>query len=100
LTVAVTSCVLVWSSVTGPVGDKVTEMAGLIVMLRVPVVAVLPSESVTFTVNVDVPDAVGGPALISPLAAPKVSDAGNVPDAIVKVYPVPDPPDAENAKAV
>jgi hypothetical protein len=100
VTVAVTNWVLVWSSVSGPVGDKVTEIAALIVMLRLPVVAVKPCESVALTVNVEVPAAVGGPALISPVAAPKVSAAGSEPDAMVKLYPDPEPPDAENAKAV
>ena len=82
----------------GPVGDKVTESAALMVMLRLAVVAVLATESVTLTVNVDVPAAVGGPALICPVAAPNVSDVGSEPEAIVKVYPVPEPPDAVNGK--
>ena len=85
LTVAVTDCVLVWSSVTGPVGDNDTEIAALIVMLRLPVVAVLLTESVTFTVKVNVPAAVGGPALIAPVAAPKVKGPGSEPEAIAKL---------------
>ena len=99
-TVAVTNWDLVSSSVSGPAGDKVTEIAALMVMLRLPVVAVKPCESVTLTVNVEVPAAVGGPALISPVAAPRVSAAGSDPDAMLKPYPDPEPPDAENAKAV
>ena len=81
-TVAVSNWVLPWSSVTGPVGAKVTERAALIVMLRLPVVAVKPCESVTLTVNVEVPAAVGGPLLISPVEAPRVSGAGRLPEAI------------------
>jgi hypothetical protein len=98
-TVAVTSCVFPWSRVTGPVGDNVTVMAGLIVMLREPVVAVNPRESVTLTVKVKVPAAVGGPALINPVDAPRVRGPGNAPEATVKEYPVPEPPLAVNAGA-
>ena len=50
-----------------------------------PVVAVKPRESVTFTVNVYVPAVVGGPALINPVPEPSVSAAGNAPEAIVKL---------------
>ena len=52
LTVAVTSFVSPWSRVTGLLGDNATLIAALIVILRLPVVAVKPSESVTLTVNV------------------------------------------------
>jgi hypothetical protein len=67
------------------VGDNVTEIAALIVMLRVPVVAVLPTESVTLAVKVNVPEAVGGPALRAPVAAPMVKGFGSTPEAIAKV---------------
>jgi hypothetical protein len=49
VTVAVTNCVLPWSSVTGPVGENPTVIAGLIVTLSPVVVAVLPTESVNLT---------------------------------------------------
>ena len=83
LTVAVTNCVLLWSSVTGLAGDRPTVIATLMVMLRFPVVAVKPSESVTLTLNVKGPAVVGGPALISPVVAPNVNPPGSAPDAIV-----------------
>jgi hypothetical protein len=67
------------------VGDKVTEIAGLIVMLRLPVEAVLATESVTLTVKVNVPAAVGGPALRAPVAAPTVKGLGSEPEASAKV---------------
>src|ERR1700691_227880 len=71
---------------------------GSIVMLRLAVVAVLLSESVTFTVNVDVPAAVGAALAIVPFA-PKVRGFGNAPDASVNVKPVPEPPLAVNVSA-
>ena len=65
------------------------------VMLRLPVVAVLPSESVTFTVNVVVPAAVGEALAMVPLA-PRVKGFGSEPEASMNVYPVPEPPEAVN----
>ena len=56
----------------------------LIVMLSVPVVAVFPSESVTFTVNVEVPAAVGAALAIVP-PAPNVRGFGSDPEASVYV---------------
>ena len=56
----------------------------LMVMLNVPVVAVLPSESVTFTVNVDVPANVGTTLAIVP-PAPNVIGFGSEPDASANV---------------
>ena len=53
---------------------------GSIVMLRLAVVAVLLSESVTFTVNVEVPVAVGTALAIVPFA-PKVRGFGKDPEA-------------------
>ena len=58
-------------------------MAGSMVRLRLLVVAVKPWESVTLTVNVNVPDAVGVALAIVPFV-PSVKGAGSVPDA--KVY--------------
>ena len=59
-------------------GGVITSV-GSIVMLRLAVVAVLLSESVTFTVNVEVPLAVGTPLAIVPFA-PKLSGFGKDPD--------------------
>ena len=56
----------------------------MIVILSVPVVAVLLSESVTFTVNVDVPANVGTALAIVPFA-PRVRGFGSAPDASVNV---------------
>ena len=54
------------------------------VMLRLPLVAVKPSESVTFAVNVNVPAAVGVALAIVPFA-PKVRGFGSDPDASANV---------------
>ena len=81
----------------GKVGGVITSDK-LIVMLSVPVVAVFPSESVTFTVNVEVPAAVGAALAIVPFV-PKVRGFGSDPDAIVNVKPVPEPPLAVNVSA-
>ena len=83
-----------------PVGKLggVIVSAPLMVMLRVPVVAVLPSESVTLTANVDVPVAVGTALEIVPLV-PRVIGFGSEPDASVNVKPVPEPPLAVNVFA-
>jgi len=61
-------------------------------MLWLLEVAVLETESVTFTVKLNVPEAVGVP-LIIPVLAPKVKGAIE-PEASAKLYPAPDPPDA------
>ena len=53
-------------------------------MLRLPLVTVSPKESVTFTVNVDVPAVVGAALAMVPLV-PKLKGFGNVPDASVNV---------------
>lgn len=74
-----------WSRVTGPVGENVTLIAALMVMLRLAVVAVKPNESVSLTVNVDIPAVVGGPALINPVPAPNVKPGGSDPVATVKL---------------
>ena len=58
-------------------GGVITRL-GSITRLRLPVVAVLPSESVTFTVNVDVPATVGVALLIVPLP-PSDNGFGSVP---------------------
>lgn len=71
---------------------------GFTVMLRVPVVVVKPSESVTFTVKVKVPDAVGVALAIIPLA-PRDNGLGSVPEASVNVYPLPEPPEAVKVSA-
>ena len=49
--VAVISCVVFWSMVNGLVGENVTLIAGLIEMLSPVVVAALPTESTSLTVN-------------------------------------------------
>lgn len=49
--VAVISCVVFWSIANGLEGEKVTLIGGLIVMLRPLVVAALPTESISLTVN-------------------------------------------------
>ena len=54
----------------------------MIVMLRLLVVDEYPSESVTFTVKVEVPAVVGVPLAIVPLA-PRVTGVGSVPEASV-----------------
>ena len=84
-TVAVINCVVPWSIDFGLLGDNVTEIAAVIVIEREPVVAVKPRESVTFTVNVNVLATVGGPALINPVEAPKLSDVGREPEATEKL---------------
>jgi hypothetical protein len=60
----------------------VTDSDALIVMLRLAVF-VLPCESVTFTVKVAVPLAVGVP-LITPVAD-KPNPAGRLPEALAQV---------------
>ena len=57
---------------------------GSITILRLPLVAVLLSESVTFTVNVNVPETVGVALAIVPFA-PSVRGVGSEPDASVNV---------------
>ena len=64
-------------------GGVITR-AGSMVMLRLVDVAVLPSESVTFTVNVEVPAVVGVPLAMVPLA-PRVKGVGREPEASVNV---------------
>jgi hypothetical protein len=69
--------------VNGLVGEKVTLIAGLMVMLRLLEAAVLPTESTSFTVNEYVPAAVGGPAVIevlAPEAELKPKPAGRLPE--------------------
>ena len=104
LTVAVINCVVFWSIAKGSAGDKVTLIGGLIVMLRPVVVAVLPTESVSLTVNGNVPAAVGGPAVIdvlAPAAELRLNPVGRgFPATIDHVYPVPDPPLAVNVSVV
>ena len=56
--------------------------------------AVAPEESVTVTVKLKVPAAVGVPAKIPPLA--RVRPTGRVPADIVQAYPAPVPPVAVN----
>jgi hypothetical protein len=60
------------------------DVPGFTVMLRVPVVAVKPSESVTFTVKLNVPDVVGVALAIVPVV-PRLNGLGSVPEASVKV---------------
>ena len=69
-----------------PVGKDggVIVSAPLMVMLRLLLVVVKPSESVTFTVNVEVPAAVGTPLAIVPLA-PRVKGFGSALEASVNV---------------
>ena len=67
-------------------------------MLWLVLVAVSPCESVTFTVNVDVPAAVGVALAMVPLV-PSVRGLGNDPVATVNVYPLPEPPEAVNVSA-
>ncbi len=96
LTVAVINCVVFWSIAKGCVGDRVMLIGGLIVMLRPLVVAVLPTESVSFTANGYVPATVGGPAVIDvlvPAAKLRASPVGRgLPATIDQEYPVPEPP--------
>ena len=63
----------------GKVGAVIAR-APLTVSVRLPVAAEKPSESVTFTVNVEVPATVGVP-LITPVAGLSVKGAGNAPEA-------------------
>ena len=49
--VAVISWLVFWSMANGLVGENVTLIAGLIAILRVLVEAVLPTESVSLTLN-------------------------------------------------
>jgi hypothetical protein len=67
-------------------------------MLRVPVVAVSPRESVTLIANCRLPVAVGVP-LMTPVLDPIVS-GDNEPLATVNVKPVPEPPTAMKAGEV
>ena len=69
----------------------------LIVIVWVPLVAVFPCESVTFTVKVSVPALVGVPLITPPLD--KLSGVIE-PVANANVYPLPDPPLAVYAGAV
>jgi hypothetical protein len=70
------------------------------VMLRFPVVAVKLSESVTFTAKVKGPAVVGfGLFVIAPVLEFKVNPFGSAPEAIVKAYPVKEPPLAVNGEA-
>ena len=64
LTVAVINCVVFWSIEKGCAGARLTLIGGLIVMLSPLVVAVLPTESVSLTLNGYVPATVGGPAVM------------------------------------
>jgi hypothetical protein len=57
-------------------------------------VAVAPEESVTSTVKLKVPAAVGVPARIPPVA--RVRPPGNAPADTVQAYPAPVPPVAVN----
>ena len=67
----------------GLTGPSETVIAGLIVMLWLLVVTVLATESVTFTVNCNVPADIGVPVII-PLPAPKTNGAIE-PEASAKV---------------
>ena len=81
-----------------------TPIGGLIVMLRPAVVAVLPTESVSLTLNGYVPAAVGGPAVIEvvvPEAELRFNPVGRgLPATTDHVYPEPDPPLAVNVTVV
>jgi hypothetical protein len=103
-TVAVINCEVFWSIENGCAGEKVTLMAGLIVMLRPLVVAEFPTESVSLTENGNVPDADGGPAVIEVLAPDaelRLNPVGNgFPTTTDHVYPLPDPPLAVNVSDV
>ena len=79
-------------------------IGGLIVMLRPLVEAVLPTESISLTVNGNVPAAVGGPAVIdvlAPAAKLRFKPVGRgLPATTDQVYPAPDPPLALNVSVV
>ena len=68
----------------------------LMVMVKLAVVAVLPSASVTLTVMACDPACVGVPE-ISPLADPSDKPEGRVPLTKEKVF-VPTPPDEETVR--
>jgi hypothetical protein len=103
-TVAVISCDVFWSIAKGSVGDSVTLIGRLIVILRPLVVAVFPTESVSLTVNGNVPAALGGPAVIDVLAPDaelRFKPVGRgLPATTDHVYPAPDPPLAVNVSVV
>jgi hypothetical protein len=70
-----------------------------LMVMESELVAVFEAESVTLTVKVAVPAAVGLPEMMPPVE--RLKPAGSAePDATVQVYPVPEPPEAESVVCV